>query len=356
MRILVVGDGQSEIHEVAVANAFRTLGHDVEVFYWGPFFYANRPVQRLLLRAQNKFTWGPAVVSMANTLVAKVCDFGPDLIFIYRGTHVSSSVIALLKWKLPGCKIVGYNNDDPFSSGYPRWYWRHFLGAIPSYDLVLAYRKHNVADYLRAGARRVELLMPWFIAEKDQPVIAHEREGSKYLYDVVFVGHYENDHRLVYIEALLESDIGFKLFGPDWGLAQKSTAVSKLGTIDAVRGMDYVRTLCSARIALCFFSKLNRDTYTRRCFEIPATRTLMLCEYSDDIAEIFKEGEEADFFRTPGEMMSKIRKYLADDGLRESVAEAGYRRVHRDGHDVVSRMRNLLQNLADERGGQNASG
>jgi spore maturation protein CgeB len=100
--------------------------------------------------------------------------------------------------------------------------------------------------------------------------------------------------------------------------------------------------LCGARIALCFLSKLNRDTYTRRCFEIPASGTLLLSEYSDDLAGMFREGVEADYFRSPEEMIEKIRCYLDDDALRRRVAAAGRLRVVDDGHDVVSRMAQVI--------------
>ena len=41
-------------------------------------------------------------------------------------------------------------------------------------------------------------------------------------------------------------------------------------------------------------------------------------------------------------MINKIEYYLADKSLRETVAEAGYRQVHEGGHDIVSRMRQVL--------------
>ncbi len=336
MKILVVGDGHSEIHEIAVAGAFRQLGHDVREFYWHRYFSCKR--NSAWLRLQNKFILGPRIGRLNADLAAEAVRFAPDLMFVYRGTHVLPSTLRWLKTQLPRCRVLGYNNDDPFAAKQPRWTWRYFLKGLPLYDAVFAYRGHNVSHFLRAGAKRAELLMPWFIPERDRPTDA----ANRFRYDVVFVGHYENDHRLIYLKALTESGIEFRLFGPDWERAPRSDWLAKLGPIRAVRGEEYRNTLCSARIALCFFSKLNRDTYTRRCFEIPATRTMMLCEYSEDAARLYKEGEEAEFFKTPEEMIEKIRKYLANEPLRASVAEAGYRRVHRDGHDVVSRMRAVL--------------
>ena len=345
MRILVVGDGHSEIHEVAVAGAFRKLGHQVETLYWSGYFKSTSALLGLCLRIQNKLTCGPRIARLNRDIIARAALFSPDLIFIYRGTHVTAATLLKLKSLLPRCKIFGYNNDDPFAPGHPRRLWQHFIQAIPAYDIVFAYRKHNLRDFIDAGAKQAELLMPWFIPEKDHPL--ERSSGEKYLYDVVFIGHYENDHRTAYIQALADSEINFRLFGSLWERAPKSAGLGKLSPITSAVGKDYARALCSARMALCFFSTLNRDTYTRRCFEIPATKTLLLCEFSEDVAKLFKEGEEADYFRTPEEMMAKIRKYLNDDRLREAVAEAGFKRVHQDGHDVVSRMKFVISKLED---------
>lgn len=110
-----------------------------------------------------------------------------------------------------------------------------------------------------------------------------------------------------------------------------------------VWGADYNKALCGTKIALCFFSKLNRDTYTRRCFEIPATRTLMLSEYSDDLASLYTEGVEADYFRDKQEMLEKIDYYIRHPEVAERVAHAGYEKVRSAGHDIDSRLSVLLK-------------
>ncbi|RPH52582.1 MAG: hypothetical protein EHM85_02360 [Desulfobacteraceae bacterium] len=346
MKILVVGDGHSEIHEVAVAEAFRKLGHQVEVFFWRSYFCARNVIVRQWQRGQNKFIRGPQIYRLNRDLAAKAYHLKPDMIFIYRGTHITASTISKIKHNIPRCQIVGYNNDDPFAPGHPPWLWQKFMSSLSMYDLIFAYRRHNVEDFRRAGAKRVALLMPWFIPEKNHPVSINEIQENRFLYDVVFIGHYENDHRLTYIKILSDNEFDLKLFGPDWDRVSRHPWLTKFLPINPVRGDDYNLALCSARIALCFFSKLNRDTYTRRCFEIPATGTFMLSEYSNDMANLFTEGKEADFFRSPEEMIMKIDKYINDDALRTSIAEAGLRRVHQDGHDVVSRMQLVLKHMS----------
>ena len=69
----------------------------------------------------------------------------------------------------------------------------------------------------------------------------------------------------------------------------------------------------------------------------------MLSEYTDDLVTLFSEDVEAAFFRTPGELISKLALYLNDDDKRTSVAAEGYHRIWADGHDVDSRVKQLLE-------------
>lgn len=349
MKVLVVGDWHSEVHEEVVAVALRQLGHDVEELRWCRYFQSSPDgggrIAELIRRAQNKYLFGPAMGRINRHLVALAQQWRPDLVFVYRGTHVLAKTLRAIKASLPDCVLVGYNNDDPFSPDQPRYLWRHFLRAVPDYDLMLAYRHLNIPEYWQAGARRVEMLRSWFVPERNHPVVLSVPEKAQFDTDVVFVGHYEADQRLDYLEEIVRQGFRLRLFGPghDWDPVLRASEVLRhLVPIQQVWGDEYNRALCGAKIALCFFSKLNRDTYTRRCFEIPACGRLLLSEYSDDLASLFEPGVEADFFRTLDEMVDKLRGYLASDERRTAVAAAGMRRVHAAGHDVDSRMQQVL--------------
>lgn len=343
MKILVVGDGHSIIHEVAVYNAFKKLGHKVAVFYWHNYFNSQKVLLQIWLKLQNKFIFGPIIRKINQELVKKAKKFKPNVIFVYRGTHITAKTIIILNQSLPNCYIIGYNNDDPFAPNNSTWLWRHFINCLLVYDLVLAYRRHNIAKYLKSGAKRVDLLMPWYVSEKDYPITKNEEISKKY--DVVFVGHYEKDSRIKYIEKIAQSNFSFGLFGPDWDSAPKYSFLKKYKPILPVRGYLYRKTIISAKIALCFLSSLNRDTYTRRCFEIPAMGVLMLCQYTEELGSLFKDGVDAVFFHNPDDLIEKITYYLHHDELRERIAKNGRKRVINDKHDVTSRMDNLLNQL-----------
>jgi hypothetical protein len=133
-----------------------------------------------------------------------------------------------------------------------------------------------------------------------------------------------------------------RLFGHPEGwefVLKKSPLLVNMLPIQTVWGREYNAALCGAKIALCFLSKLNRDSYTRRCFEIPASGTMLLSERTTDLETLYDAGKEADYFSTPHELVEKLELYLRNDDIRKAVAAAGHKRVMADGHDVVSRMR-----------------
>jgi spore maturation protein CgeB len=350
LKIVVAGDWHSQLHEEAMSRALIRLGHTVEPFAWHRYFLPCAGtlghVNSLFKRAQNKYLVGPALIRANRDLVELANREHPAAIIVYRGTHVFPETLRRMRHSVPGVILIGYNNDDPFAPGQFALLFRHFLAGIAEYDLILAYRRHNLDDYRRAGARKVELLYSWYVPECNRPVALDPGERDKYDCDVVFVGHYEDDGRVAFFEEIVRRGWRFRLFGPDWeGVTDRSPELAALGRISPVWGEEYNKALCGAKIALCFFSKLNRDTYTRRCFEIPATRTMMLSEFSADVAAFYREGVEAEFFRDSDDMVRKLERYLVDDSLRRAVADAGWRRVRLDGHDVVTRMRTLVEQI-----------
>lgn len=348
MKILVIGDFNSDIHEEALYRAFSELGHKAMKFAFCEYFKGYLALDRgicegnvirsLYYRAQNKTALGPTI-NKINKDIIKLCESTkPDLAFFYRSRLIFPETVRKIKYACG--RVAGYNNDDPFSAHYPRYIWRNFMDSIQYYDHIFAYRNKNILDYRSIGYRNVSLLKPYFIKEKNFPVDI--LPDSCHASDVSFIGHFEDDGRDDHLMAILEKGINLKLYGPGWRSSKNYRFfANNLGGIIPLRS-EYNLAINSSKIALSFLSKLNNDSYTRRCFEIIAAKKFMLSEYSRDLDDMFKEGLEAEYFRDKKEMLDKIRFYLKNETARRRIEEAGYKRIMLDGHEVMDRAKEVI--------------
>jgi hypothetical protein len=92
VKVLIVGDWHSELHEEAVYQALIKLGHEPLRFAWCQYFQPVGLAGKLgmpLFKAQNKYMIGPLVDRLNRDLIEKVALEQPDMVFVYRGTHVA---------------------------------------------------------------------------------------------------------------------------------------------------------------------------------------------------------------------------------------------------------------------------
>ncbi|MDO8970242.1 MAG: glycosyltransferase [Saprospiraceae bacterium] len=350
-KVLIVGQWMWHWYQSACASALASLGCQVIPFDWlGDFYYWKsdniEPVYKSKwAMLQNRFLWGPKLMEINRRLYRQALQLRPDVIWFFNCTHIFPNTARTLQQRLPDTVLAQYTNDNPFGMHIKPDYWRHFKRSIPFFDVHFVYRYSNVADFRRAGARDVHLLRSYYLPSEDYHVELGP-DNIRFECDVVFAGHYEADGRLEMLQALAQRGVKVNLFGGGWRGATKrldsaNPLIAQFPVAPAI-GENYRKAISGAKIALCFLSKLNTDTYTRRNFQIPAMQTFMLSEYSDDLADLFQEGVEAEYFRSTDELLDKTRFYLDHPELIKQVAQRGYERVVKDGHDVTSRMKFFL--------------
>lgn len=356
VKILIAADWHGEIYAQAFFDGFKSLGCDTRKFSWKEYFkhyqYPSRyetdnsKLKSLYYRLQNKFLIGPVIAKINQDFIKKCEEVKPDLVFIYRGTHIYPETIQKIK-NSTLCKVYGYNNDDPFSNEYKNYVWRFYKKSIPYYNHIFSYRWKNIEDYRSIGYDKVSLLRSYYLDKKNFYI--EQPYTNKYECDVVFIGHFEDDGRDEAIKLLLENGVNLKLYGTGW---EKSSLydyfIDKFKEIKPVYD-DYNIVINSAKIALVFLSKLNNDTYTRRCFEIPATKTLMMSEYTDDLTTLFKQSVEAEYFKSKEELLNKVKYYLENTQYIEKVGYSGYKKLKSDGHEVINRCIEILKVYDDEK-------
>ena len=169
-------------------------------------------------------------------------------------------------------------------------------------------------------------------------------DKQRFSCDVVFAGHYEADGREEYIACLVDAGVHVRVSGgADWTKKVLKRHAAYFGDIAPANGDDYTKALCGAQVCLAFLSRMNRDTYTFRCFEIPACGRLLMCERTPDLEAMFLDGDEAVFFSSKEELREKTLWLLRNPAEIQRISKAGRRRVYADGHDVVSRARAFVQ-------------
>jgi len=88
----------------------------------------------------------------------------------------------------------------------------------------------------------------------------------------------------------------------------------------------------------------GRNQIKLRDFEVPLAGGFYMVEEAPDYTELFVPGKEVETWRTPAELVDKVRYYLTHDSERRAIAEAGRRRAMAD-HTWQNRFEMLFDTL-----------
>lgn len=335
MNILLVGDDTFDIYVKAFYKAFKDMGYEnAHLYATNHYMNYKNAIGHFLIKAENKTAFGPRIWRINSLLLERVKELRPKMVFFYTARLIYPETI--LKIKQMGIVVFLYNNDDPFADYFPKYFWRHYRKSLKYADVGFVFRRKNITEYIEAGCKRVELLRAYYINERNYYI--DKKQG---LYPkVVFIGHCEKDERKEYIKSLLDEKIQVGIPKKTWeDFENKNPFLVKIDECTE----NYNVILNDAKIAIVFLSKINNDTYTTRCFEIPSVKTLMVAPYNEDLASMFKEGREVVFYRNKAEFIEKVKYYLEHEDERMKIAEAGYQRLINDGHEVKDRVNFVMQ-------------
>lgn len=336
LRILIVGSFRWKMYSPAFYNAWKQQGHDVRYVDWNS--YKNKGIcTHFLDKVQSKYHIGIPLIKLNKDILKEVEDFRPDFVFFYYCLDVFKSTYRIIKDA--GIPFFTYMNDDPFSRILLKPWCRRFHRSLPLADWNFVYRFKNIDDYKGIGVNNVSVLMPYFIEKNNFPMDLERN------IPIAFMGHWENDGRDKYVSSLLEADVPLRIFG-DYSTWKKSSLYEKLIETHVLSprkgGADYNHAINQLQIAIVFLSKLNHDTYTRRCFEIPATKTCMLCEYTDDMNRLFPENECAVYFRNCSEFVEKAKWLIAHPEDCKRIGENSYCRLNEIGGSEFDRCKEII--------------
>lgn len=328
-KILIVGNFNWYFYEEALGEGF--LKHGVNVINF------KIPSFKIL----DKFLKFRALKRLNVELLDVIKFNTPDYIFFYRTNEILPSTLKSIKIVLPKTKILFYHNDNPFTGLKNYFKYFLYLNALKYSDITYVYRPSNIYQAINRGAKSVKLLYPHYCTKLHLNETVNFRDKKD---DLIFIGHYEKDRGEI-ISELISNGINIKVYGPGWEVISAQLKWPQGVVNNPVYGKKYKQTLSNAKLALCFLSKKNEDVYTRRNFEIPASKTLVLSEYTYELSSFFEPNKEILLFKNTEDLISKVKRYLKNDFLLQELTENAYNRLIKDGHSENDRANQILKDL-----------
>ena len=343
LRIIYVGVDDPVSTSGMRLRAMRELGHDVVSVSPRGRTCASKTGE-LLNRARNRLGYPPNTANVNESIIRHAAGRDHDLLWVDELRMVTAGTLKLLKAQTPSIIRVSLIMDDPFSRRGRGW--RRFKQAVPYYDIHYIIRDVNNRELRRIGARRVERYHKGFDLHTHRPVNLPEDHPG---HDVLFIGHYEPPREKA-IAFLIERGVPVTVIGCRDAIGKRSywRRIERSAYIQGgVYGQDYTKAICSAKIALCFYSRWNRDTENSKMYEIPACGTFMLAERNRENVKMFEEGKEAEFFSSREELMEKVKYYLSHPDERRRIAEAGGERCMKSGYSYHERLKKMLRTAVE---------
>ena len=338
IKILFVGDTSYDMYVKAFFKSALNISNIEAYLFDFKMLNTCNSKNNILLRSERHFKKGIYTSHINQMLLNQVEQLRPDIVFLYACDAIFPKTVQKIS-KIT--YVAVYNNDNPFSNHYKSYVWENVIGSIKYADWVYSYRESNIQQYYDVGAKRVSLMRSYYISERNYYVDDEAIELE--VPDVCFIGHYENDDRLEFISALMSEGIEVP---EDWK-KYFTNPVAIVFLPDVIK--NYNLLLNKAKIAIVFLSKINCDTYTRRCFEIPVAKTVMVAPRTKDIESLFEEDKEVVLYDGKEDFVYKIQDLLKNAEKRTRIAEAAYNRVLRDGHEAKDRVCQMIEDYLEHK-------
>jgi hypothetical protein len=273
---------------------------------------AAAPFKPMLRPLARKVGLSPKLDAAAETiLLAQIEAFRPDLILNQDAFHVDTALVRRIK-------EIG----KPILLGQ--------VGIAPSrgedwtvYDLMLSQLSATVELFRRAGVRAEVNHLAFEPAVLDALPAKPVQD-----IDISFVGTVSPDHtqRIALLEAVAARH-QLALFGNPPQALPASSPLHRCFRGE-VWGADMYQALRRSKITLnSHIDMAGREAGNMRLFEATGVGAFLLTDFKDNLHTLFAPQREVAAWRSTDECLAAIDRYLADDGARTAIADAGQART-----------------------------
>jgi hypothetical protein len=319
--------------------ALERLGHSVVPVSVSEYEPRNPLLRKLYFR----LSAGPGLNRMNADILRLAAEHQPDVFWADKLLWIWPRTLDRLR--AMGIATVSYMIDNPFGTRQDPG-WRLYMKDIPHYDLHVVQRDKNILDYKSRGARDVVKIQTAYEPTLNFPP-PHGWSDADCTRAVSFIGTPYDDRATTLTRLWRETAFEVSISGNarQWGRALDADALRSLFRFGELYRDDYREAIWRSKINLSFLTHSNQDEFVHKSFEIAGCGGFLLAERSQGHLQRFVEDEEAVFFSTFEELVSKIRRYLPDEAARRRIAAAGHARAVRDGYHNDRQVEIILERI-----------
>ncbi|MFA9459042.1 glycosyltransferase [Halalkalibacter sp. AB-rgal2] len=274
------------------------------------------------------------------SLLAKIKNFKPDVIIVFRAPLPTAFLSALKKLQI---SIGRWVVDDPHRID------KHVLKSKP-YDFVITQEKNCLSVYKKNDLKAIH-----------GPLATNEKEyypmkvNENYVSDICFIGTpYKN--RLAIIDSLADllQEKNTFIIGPKWEQLKNYTALKTSIINQTLPPNEVAKYYNGAKIVLNLNrpindvglnkQKINAITPNNRTFDIAACQSFQLTAYLEELEAYYKLKDEIICFKHKEELREHILYYLEHSEERQRIAQKAYNRTLFN-HTYTIRLQHFLDQL-----------
>ncbi|MCK4306994.1 glycosyltransferase [candidate division WOR-3 bacterium] len=262
--------------------------------------------------------------TMNRILIESVYRWNPDIVFfVLFKDEIELDTLIEIRDSM-GIKTLNWFCDD-------HWRFDNFSKIYASFlSYVITTYKPTVEKYKLIGVKNV-ILSQWACNH-----YLYKRLKLPYLYDVSFVGQPHGD-RYKIIRRIRKAGIKVETFGYGW-------PNGRVTTYEMIKIFN--QTKINLNLSNASRGKINQ--IKGRDFEIPGCGGLMITGYNENLKDYYRIGKEMVCYNTVDDLIELLRHYLKNDEERETIREAGYKRVSAE-HTYEERFQKIFKKTLEDR-------
>jgi spore maturation protein CgeB len=301
------------------AEELQGLGHEVRTFAYrreNPL-YKNKGSKALYQKV------------LLGRLDRRCREWRPAIVLVIKGGPLPPQFLSGLRTRY-GTLVVNFFPDNPL--------WMIPFECVEAYDVFFTKERYALRSLQNAGLRNVHYLPMYCVLTEHHPVTLTPAERQRYGAALSFVGS-----RYPYRERFVCElpDYPLRLWGAGWSRS-KNPAVRRLVAGGPLFGRDKLCVYAGSTLSLNQHHPMNDIVgVNTRTFELAAAGACQVVDYKEDLATLFKPGEEVLAYRDLPELRRQLDYYLARPDEARAIGENARRRAVAE-HTLRHRIEEML--------------